>query len=85
VGVFRTGEPQRGTEDQDRNGECVPDGECEGVHGFPLNADSGRPQERCDQIVAIADGWRGGCFGTLLIGGNPVTHDMVTMITEPEG
>jgi hypothetical protein len=33
VGVCRTGEPQRGTEDQDRNGECVPDGEGECVQG----------------------------------------------------
>ena len=33
VGVCRTGELQRGTEDQDRNGESVPDGECERVHG----------------------------------------------------
>ena len=36
VGVCRTGEPQRGTEDQDRNGECVPDGECECVHWVPI-------------------------------------------------
>ena len=46
VGVCRTGEPQRRTEDQDRNGESVPDGECDCVHGFPLNADSGRSRER---------------------------------------
>jgi len=46
VGVCRTREPQRGTQDQDRNGESVPDGERECVHGFPLNADIGpRPGE----------------------------------------
>jgi hypothetical protein len=33
VGVCRTGEPQRRTQDQDRNGESVADGECDCVHG----------------------------------------------------
>ena len=55
VGVCRTGEPQRRTEDQDRNGESVPDGECDCVHGFPLNADSGRSRERQDDRINYFD------------------------------